>query len=81
MMLSGLISIGIVLLPSITAVVVDDTATDGTSSTDCQSRINHHRTKYSVSLITERTELHSCVNRQSQYDKAVGVHESYWRCE
>ncbi len=51
------------------------------ASTDCQSRINHHRAKYGISpLITERSELHSCVNRQSEYDKQMGAHKSYKRC-
>ncbi len=50
------------------------------SQNDCKSRINHHRTKYGVDLITEREDLHSCANRQSQYDKQMGAHKSYKRC-
>ena len=52
----------------------------GHSQTDCKSRINHHRTKYGIDHITEREELHSCANRQSQYDKKMGAHKSFKRC-
>lgn len=49
--------------------------------TDCKSRINHHRTKYGITpLIEERTDLHTCANRQSEYDKQMGAHKSYQRC-
>lgn len=47
---------------------------------DCQVRINHHRLKYGIDLITEKKEFHSCNNRQSQYDKLQGAHKSYKRC-
>ena len=59
------------------------TATKPTSEPehDCQSRINHHRTKYGISnLVTERKDLHSCANRQSQYDKVNGSHSSFKIC-
>lgn len=44
----------------------------GTS--DCLSRINHHRAKWGLPPMTERTDLHSCVNREAEYDKAHGAH-------
>ena len=49
-------------------------------SQDCLSRINHHRTKYGIDLISERKDLHDCANRQSQYDHVMGAHKSYKRC-
>jgi len=50
--------------------------------TDCLSRINHHRSKVGLVPMTERTDLHSCVNRQSEYDSKPGVrpHASALKC-
>ena len=55
---------------------------EGLAQSDCKSRIEHHRTKYGVDppFISERTDLHSCANRQSQFDKQMGAHKSYKRC-
>lgn len=50
----------------------------GTS--DCLSRINHHRAKWGLSPMTERTDLHSCVNREAEYDKAHGAHKAFRWC-
>ena len=51
-----------------------------TAQSDCEIRINHHREKYGIDPITEREGLHTCANRQSQYDKEMGSHKSYKRC-
>jgi hypothetical protein len=52
----------------------------GLPLSDCEIRINHHREKYGIDPITEREGLHTCANRQSQYDKEMGSHKSYKRC-
>ena len=46
----------------------------------CTTRINHLRSKFNIPLITERKDLHTCANRQSEYDKQVGAHKSFKRC-
>lgn len=47
---------------------------------DCQERINFLRAKFSITPISERKDLHSCANRQSEFDKQVGAHKSFKRC-
>ena len=68
------------ILPALILAARGISAASESVDSDCQIRINHHRAKYGVDPITERTELHSCANRQSEYDKQMGAHKSYKRC-
>jgi len=48
---------------------------------ECKERINHFRIKHKIQpLITEREDLRSCVDRQSEWDKQMGPHSSLKRC-